>query len=161
MLHSQCWKAKPLQSLHCLCYGTSQSLLNLLSVNGKHKKAPAATSSSWLPISNSLLEFSGLDGTHFSAAFCPSFPVSQVKQHSDVHSCRGFLPQIPDPRSLCPQPGCSLHLPLSRSQPAAREEPVLSSVSSTGDKWKALAGTLEIKLMVALGSDRFCSRGLL
>lgn len=83
-------------------------------------------------------------------------PVSHVKLHSAIPegSCRGFLPQIPVPRAGL------LNLPLSLSKSAsAWEKPVLSSVSSRGDKQKMLPGMLEIKLMVAAGSDRFALVG--
>lgn len=85
-------------------------------------------------------------------------PVPHMKWHSAIPkgSCRGFLPQIPVPRVQL------LTLPLSLSKSAsAWQEPVFSSVSSRGDKQKMLPGMLEIKLMVAAGSDRVCSCGML
>lgn len=74
MPHRQGWKAKQLQRIHCLRYASSQCLINLLPVNEKDKKALSATSSSWFPISNSLLELSRSHVTCFSVVFCLPFP---------------------------------------------------------------------------------------
>lgn len=118
-LHSQCWKAKQLHRVHCLCYGTSQSLINLLPVNGKHKKAPAATSSSWLPISNSLSGFRRLDVTCFSTAFClpfPCFPCETALSHPLRHPWR-LLPRLSAPNSCACSPAArfaSLSLKVSQ-----------------------------------------------
>lgn len=163
ILHNQSWEAKQLQRIYCLCYGNSQSLINFLPANRKHKKASAAASSSWLLISNSLWELGRLDVTRFSAALYMSFPhfSHEAALSYPLRHPRNLLPRLPAPNPHAHSPPArfaSLSLKVNQ-QP--KKKPVLSSVSSTGDKRKALAGMLEIKLMVAPGSDRFCSRGLL
>lgn len=119
MLHSPCRKAKQLQRVHRLCYGTSQSLKHLLPVNGKHKKVLAATFSSWLLISNSPSGLSRLDVTRFSAAFClpfPCFPCEGALRHPLWHPRRLPL-KLSAPNPCACSLACSLCLPLSPSQP--------------------------------------------
>lgn len=152
-----------MQRIYCLCYGNSQSSINFLPDDRKHKKASAAASSSWFLTSNSLWELSRLDVTCFSAAFYLSFPcfsheaaLSYLLRHAQNILLRLSAPN-PHAHST---PACFASLSLKVSQ-QPKKKPVLSSVSSTGDKWKALAGMLKIKLMVTPGSDRFCSRGSL
>lgn len=128
MLHSPCWKAKQLHKVHCLCYGTSQSLIDLLPVNGKHKKAPAATSSSWLPISNSLSRVRRMVATCFSAAFClafPCFPRETALSHP-LGCPRMLKPRlsVPNPCVCCPA-ACFASLSLSKSGSCPRRACVL------------------------------------
>lgn len=83
-------------------------------------------------------------------------PVSHVKQHSAIPegSCRGFLPQIPVPRAGL------LTLPLSLSKSdTAWKCPCFPQWVQEGTNRKTLPGMLEIKLMVAAGSDRFALVG--
>lgn len=83
---------------------------------------------------------------------CPLFPTWSSTQPSPKAPTEAFCP-----RALCPE---LLTLPLCLSNSArASEKPVLSSVSSRGDTQKMLPGVLEMKLMVAAGSDRFALVG--
>lgn len=79
--------------------GASRSLINLLPVKEKDKKLPSATSSSWLPISNSLLELSRLHVTCFSAAFC--LPFLCFPRETALSHPRSLLPRLsaPNPRA--------------------------------------------------------------
>lgn len=133
MPHRQCWKVKQLQRIHCLWYGSSPCLINLLPVNEKDKMALSATSFSWLPISNSLLELSRLNVTCFSAAFClpfPCFPREAALSHP-----RRLLPRLSAPNP-CAQSRAAHFASFSLKVRHCLKMPMLSSVSSRGDKQK-------------------------